>query len=58
MKTLFIDTHLSDIIVFLYEDGKVVNKKEIINKKNNIEFSNNDLIKFFDYDKIVKNWMK
>lgn len=33
MKTLFIDTHLSDIIVFLYEDGKVVNKKEIINKK-------------------------
>ena len=24
MKTLFIDTHLSDIIVFLYEDGKVV----------------------------------
>ncbi|MEG1870456.1 MAG: tRNA lysidine(34) synthetase TilS, partial [Peptostreptococcaceae bacterium] len=25
---------------------------EIINKKNNIEFSNNDLIKFFDYDKI------
>ena len=38
MKTLFIDTHLSDIIVFLYEDGKVVNKKEIINKKNNSEF--------------------
>ena len=25
---------------------------QIINKKNNIEFSNNDLIKFFDYDKI------
>ena len=25
---------------------------QIISKKNNIEFSNNDLIKFFDYDKI------
>ena len=27
---------------------------EIINNKNNIEFSNNDLIKYFDYDKIRK----
>lgn len=26
---------------------------EVINKKNNIEFSNNDLIKHFDYDNIV-----
>lgn len=25
---------------------------QVINKKNNIEISNNDLIKFFDYDKI------
>ncbi len=25
---------------------------QIIDKKNNVEFSNNDLIKFFDYDKI------
>ncbi len=27
---------------------------EIINNKKNIEFSNNDLIKYFDYDKIRK----
>jgi tRNA(Ile)-lysidine synthase len=33
-----------------FSDYKV--KMEIIDKKNNIKFSNNDLIKFFDYDKI------
>lgn len=27
---------------------------EVINNKNNIEFSNNDLIKYFDYDNIVE----
>ena len=38
MKTLFIDTHLNDIIVILLENGKFVDKKEVINKKNNSEF--------------------
>lgn len=33
-----------------FSDYKV--KMEIIDKKNNIKFPNNDLIKFFDYDKI------
>ena len=33
MKTLFIDTHLNDIYVFLLENGKVVKKSELINKK-------------------------
>lgn len=28
-------------------------KIEVVNKNNNIEFSNNDLIKYFDYDNIV-----
>ena len=38
MKTLFIDTHLNDIYVFLLENGKVVKKSELINKKNNSEY--------------------
>lgn len=38
MKTLFIDTHLNDIIVLLLENGKVVDKRKVINKKNNSEF--------------------
>lgn len=29
-------------------------KIELIDKKNNIEFSNNDLIKYFDYDNIIE----
>lgn len=37
MKTLFIDTHLNDIIVMLLENGKLVDKREVINKKNNSE---------------------
>lgn len=38
MKTLFIDTHLNDIIVILLDSGKLVDKREVINKKNNSEF--------------------
>ena len=38
MYTLFIDTHLLDIIIILYKDGKLVDKKEVINKKNNSEY--------------------
>ena len=37
MTTLFIDTHLNDILVFLLKDGKCVDKREVINKKNNSE---------------------
>ena len=35
MKTLFIDTHLNDILVYYLENGKVIDYREIINKKNN-----------------------
>lgn len=48
MKTLFIDTHLWDIIIVLYENGKVVDKCEVINKKNNSEFIFPSLIKVID----------
>ena len=33
MNTLFIDTHLWDIIIVLLHDGLVVKKEEIKNKK-------------------------
>lgn len=48
MKTLFIDTHLWDIIIVLYENGKVVDKCEVLNKKNNSEFIFPSLIKVID----------
>ena len=38
MKTLYIDTHLWDIIIILFSDGKIKQKKEVINKKNNSKF--------------------
>ena len=37
MTTLLIDTHLNDILIFLLKDGAIVDKKEVINKKNNNE---------------------
>lgn len=37
MTTLLIDTHLNDILIFLLKDGTIVDKKEVINKKNNSE---------------------
>ena len=37
MTSLLIDTHLNDIKIFLLEDGFVVDKKEVIKKKNNSE---------------------
>ena len=37
MYTLFIDTHLWDILIYLLKDGKVVDKELVINKKNNNE---------------------
>lgn len=38
MTTLFIDTHLNDILVFLLKDGKCVDKREVINKKTIAKF--------------------
>lgn len=37
MTSLFLDTHLNDIIVILLENGKVVGNREVINRKNNSE---------------------
>ena len=37
MKTLFIDTHLNDILVFLLDNGMVISKKCVIGRKNNSE---------------------
>ena len=41
MTTLFIDTHLNDILVFLLKDGKCVDKREVIAKEitNKIKFA-------------------
>lgn len=52
MKTLFIDTHLNDIIVILLEDGKIVDKKEVINKRNNSEFMFPAIVEVIDGKKI------
>lgn len=52
MKTLFIDTHLSDIIVVLYENGLVVDKKEVINKKNNSEYMFPTIVEVINDQKI------
>ena len=35
MKTLYIDTHLWNVVVVLFENGKVLRKKEIFGEKNN-----------------------
>ena len=48
MYTLFIDTHLWDIIIVLFKNGKVVNKNEVINKKNNSEYIFPTIIKTID----------
>ena len=48
MKTLFIDTHLNDIIVVLLEDGVVVDKEEVINKKNNSEILFSTIVKVIE----------
>ncbi len=52
MNTLFIDTHYLDIIIILLKNGKVVDKKEVINKKNNSEFIMPTIIKVIDGVKI------
>lgn len=52
MITLFLDTHLNDIIVFLLENGKVVDKKEVINQKNNSEVLLPSIIDVIDGKKL------
>lgn len=48
MNTLYIDTHLWDIVIVLYKDGVVVNKEEVINKKNNSEYIFPTIVKVID----------
>ena len=52
MKTVFIDTHFNDILIVLYNDGLVVDKCEVINKKNNSEYIFPSLVKVIDKVKL------
>lgn len=52
MKTLFIDTHLWDIRIVLFENGIVVDKCEVINKKNNSEYIFPSIVKIIDNIKL------
>ena len=51
MKTLFIDTHYLDIIIALLENGQIVSKEEVINKKNNSEFIFPTIVKVLNDEK-------
>lgn len=56
MKTLFIDTHLWNICIILFQDGKVVKKEEVVDKKNNSELLFPTLTKVLDkeeFDEII-----
>ena len=48
MYTLFIDTHLWDILIYLLKDGKIVDKELVINKKNNSEYIFPSIVKVID----------
>ena len=48
MYTLFIDTHLWDILIYLLKDDKIVAKEEVINKKNNSEYIFPSIVKAID----------
>ena len=48
MYTLFIDTHLWDILIYLLKDGKVVDKELVINKKNNSEYIFPSIVRVID----------
>lgn len=52
MKTLFIDTHYLDIVIALLDNGKIVNKKEVINKKNNSEYIFPTIVEVLNDEKI------
>lgn len=54
MTTLFIDTHLNDILVFLLKDGKCVDKREVINKNNNSEVLFPTIKELIDGKKLMK----
>ena len=49
MTSLLIDTHLNDIKIFLLEDGFVVDKKEVINKKNKLTIHHMNFFNKFKY---------
>ena len=56
MKTLFIDTHLWNITIILFSDGKVLRKEEVTDKKNNSEFMFPTIEKVLqndDFDNII-----
>ena len=38
MKTLFIDTHLWNINIILFDDNKILRQESVTNKKNNSEY--------------------
>ncbi len=48
MHTLFIDTHLWDIIIYLLKDGQVISQEIIKNKKNNSEYIFPSIVKVID----------
>ena len=52
MYTLFIDTHLWDILIYLLKDGKIVDKELVINKKNNSEYIFPSIVKVIDNIKL------
>lgn len=52
MNTLFIDTHLWDIIIVLLKDGKTVKKETVIGQKNNSEYIFPTIIKVIDNIKL------
>ena len=35
MRTLYIDTHLNDLDIILFEDNNIVKEEHVINKHNN-----------------------
>lgn len=56
MKTLYIDTHNSDICIALYEDTKLLKKEEVLNQKENSRYLVPTLAKVIegeDYDEIL-----
>lgn len=48
MYTIFIDTHLWDILIYLLKDGEVVDKEYVIDKKNNSEYIFPSIVKVID----------
>lgn len=56
MKTLFIDTHLFDIHIYLFAKNQIVSEKHIVDEKHNSEFllpAIKEVCNGYDYDRIV-----